>query len=134
MKKLFILLFAFVAFAITSTAQVVFTNSTAADTLTNTDTLTGTKSVTKDLSMLWSVQITTDRISGTLAGVVRIYGSNDGTNYLELPDTIAITNADPFSGVINVGNDFQYKYFKVIYYQTGTSVSVPKFYWYYKSN
>lgn len=121
-----------VAMATASQAQVVITNGSNTDTLTNTDTLSAAKSVTSDANMLWSVQVNTDRVSGTLAGVVRIYGSNDGTNYIVLPDTIAITNADPFSGVINVGHDFQYKYFKVIYYQTGTSVSVPKFYWYYK--
>lgn len=134
MKKLIILLFAFVAFAVTSTAQVVVTNSSGSDSLTNTDTLTATKAVTYDANALWSVQVVTSKSSGTLAGVVRIYGSNDGSNFIELPDTIAVADGSPFTGVINVGNDFQYKYFKVTYFQTGTSVSFPKFYWYYKPN
>lgn len=110
------MLFALVAFAATSSAQVV---ASTADTLTNTDTASIVKMTNQDAYLCYSMQAVVTKISGTLAGTVQLEGSNDGTNYVETGDSLTLVDGAVFSGLINTSTK-QFKYYRAKVYQSGS--------------
>jgi len=65
----------------------------ALDTLTNADTTTYTVTVTGTRSII-SFGTNVTRISGTVAGTIKLYGSVDGTNYTtHAVDSLALSNS-----------------------------------------
>jgi hypothetical protein len=84
---------AFVAFmAITSITwgQTVLTPVT--DTNTNVETRYITTTLLPSNSGNMTFQYVGSKVSGTVAGVVKLQGSLDGVNYLPEPDTLALTD------------------------------------------
>ena len=83
----------------------------ALDTLTDADTTTYTVSVNgKKTNISFQTNIT--KISGTVAGTIKIYGSVDGTNYATTALTsITITDASVNHATVYTVNGYQkYKY------------------------
>lgn len=91
----------------------------ALDTLTNADTTTYTVNITGNRHCItFSTKVT--KISGTVAGTIKIYGSSDGgVTYLTTPlTTINLTDASANLGVSYTSNG--YDYYKVQLISSGT--------------
>lgn len=131
MKKFIFILLAFVAFATVSEAQVV--DAGAADTLTNADTGTFEKKTNQDAYLCYSIQPVINRLSGTLAGTIVLYGSNNDTVYVSTGDTITLTNTATFSTMI-YPVDKQFKYYQVRFVTSGTVSARCRVLFYYKNN
>jgi hypothetical protein len=112
-----------------SSAQIRkdYSNLLTKQTLTNTDTsyiIYQAESSTKNIM----VRLT--KTSGTPAGKVYLYGTIDETNY-DLLDSLTVTNVATqykyftYAGTLDA---LQYYKYKIIFYQTGTAVTIPKFY------
>ncbi len=75
----------------------------AGDTITNTGTIT--RVINGPLSGGWgglSVQVVLTKLSGTGAGTLKIQGSNDGTNYVDIGSAFTITNVATQSTIFYV--------------------------------
>ena len=69
-----------------------------------------------------SIQVTLDRTSGTVAGKVLLYGSNDGTNFVQIKsDSLVAINAASQSKLFDI-SPTKYFYYQTSYVQTGTAV------------
>jgi hypothetical protein len=95
MKRLILLLLmsmvlAFAASPPEASAQIT-TTKTQSDTLTNADTTTLTVPSVMDKESV-NLQVLVKRLSGTLAGSVYLYRSNDNVNF-ELYDSLTLSNA-----------------------------------------
>lgn len=90
----------------------------SADTLTNADTTSKVLTVSGGFSSL-SFQVNVTRLSGTAAGTVVLYASNDGTNYVSTGDTLTLSNQVTNTATWNVGLP-AFAYYKVIAISSGT--------------
>lgn len=131
MKKLFLIATMLLAFAALSNAQSAYfvsnSNGTTLDTVTNT----GVKSQKLPISGyqdVVSIQAVLTNISGTTGGVVRLYGSTDGTNFVRIPTVndagaVAIdslsANANALSKVFRIPTH-SYTYYQISYTGAGT--------------
>lgn len=116
-------------------AQVTVKNNYASylatlDTLTNADTTTYTVEVKgRKSTVSFSTDIT--KISGTVAGTIKIYGSVNGTTFLTTELTsLTITNASTNLGVVYTSNGYQ-KY-KVVLINASGGVCSQRTYLLYK--
>lgn len=91
----------------------------ALDTLTNADTSTYTVTVSGSKSSV-TFQVNVLKISGTIAGFVKLYGSADGTNYTSKAiDSVALENVSWNYTIPRDYNPYAKYQLKVI--TTGTS-------------
>lgn len=128
MKKLFILLFALVAFV--SSAQVFDLKSiysVTSDTVTNTGTVyLTTPSVSAAPATTTTIWVAVTKISGTVGGTITLQGSLDGTNFkaLNTPNTATalatFTAADASATYHWVISGSPFKYYRVSWTGTGT--------------
>jgi hypothetical protein len=145
MKRILTLVLALVAFA--SYGQLTSTNTLTSnsihmkttltsnvDSVTVTDTGTGSLYASFTVKRAASIQALFTKVSGTNAGTVTLYGSNDGVNWEALTDatstptittytrTDAGTYAVPISKTWYLGFH-NVKYYKLSHVGTGTMVS-----------
>lgn len=74
-----------------SSAIAMNDGDTQGDTLTNAATLYHSLKVKESYSSV-GFQVVVSKLSGTIAGTSFIQGSLDGTNYVSISDTLALTN------------------------------------------
>lgn len=117
-------------------AQHQYIWGSTADTLTNADTLTYVWRVKGARVFDINIKLYSDHVSGTAGGTLIGYKSINGVNYEASGDTITIASlsADAMDSETIDLDDFAWPYFKLIYLQTGTAVTVPKVYLYAKEN
>lgn len=121
MKNLFLLFISLVSLVTTSVAQSnVSTMTGSGATVTNT----GSQSMTQTVTLAHrnvSVEVVVTKVSGTVGGKAKLYGSVDGTNYVDLStvDSLALTNTTT-NKYIWVLTSADYKSYKVTVTGTGT--------------
>jgi hypothetical protein len=132
MKKLLFAVAALCLLSFTSFAQtkavssfISELNGTKADTVVNTATKYQVIKATSPASVL-SIQVTATKISGTTAGVVRVFGSNDKVAWVRLLQGAALAAGDSLN-LTNVANA-QTKFFfdqpgRYLYYRVGVTGS-----------
>ena len=128
MKKILFLLFAFtlsiagaLAQEISDVTLISETNATATDTVTNTGVKIVATPSTPGFWDLAGVFVTVTKISGTVAGVVRLVGSYDGTNFFRIAPTDSLNAANVTSNYKSFTlTSYPYKYIGVQYTGTGT--------------
>lgn len=126
MKKLFTLL-TLVMFAFMANAQLAplisTTNNKALDTVTNTASKSLVVAVSGPQSIV-TIVATVTKISGTVAGTVRLLGSIDGVNYTAA-DATTYTATDVAGGQSTswIVTPSKYVNYKVTYTGTGTMVA-----------
>lgn len=99
MKKILFLSTLVLMFSLARGQSAVQTALGALDTLTNADTTTYTVTVSGAKSTL-AFQTNVTKISGTVAGTIKVYGSLDGTNYITTAVTIVtVTDASVNYGI-----------------------------------
>lgn len=83
-----------------------------------------------------TIKLYSDHVSGTAGGTLIGYNSIDGVNYQANGDTITISGvaADAMDAEVISLDNYNYPYYKLIYTQTGTAVTVPRVYVYAKEN
>lgn len=121
MKKVF-LSFVFILFAVVSFAQVK--SFTDADTVTNAgaDTLNLTL---KEYCDNIAIQVFITKVSGTVAGSAKLYGSLDGSNFYSISsDTLAVADVANQSFIWNEA-PAKYVYYRIIVNGSGTMVAIP---------
>ena len=130
MKKLFLVAI-LCAFTVLAHAQsgyfVSNSNGTTLDTVTNTAVKTQKLPIAGYQDIV-SIQVKLTNISGTTGGVVRLYGSTDGTTFVRIPtvtdagataiDSLT-ANANALSKVFRLPTH-AYTYYQVGYTGTGT--------------
>lgn len=88
MKKLFLIAAILLAFSAMANAQSAYfvsnSNGTTLDTVSNNATKTQ-KLPISGFQDIVSIQVKLTNISGTTGGVVRLYGSTDGTTFVRIP-------------------------------------------------
>lgn len=95
------------------------------DTVTNTATKTQSSTAIIQAWKAVGVAVTVTKISGTVAGVVRLHGSADGVNYTRIAPTDSLialnvtTNYKLFNPV-TAGGVWPWKYVRVTYTGVGT--------------
>ncbi len=113
---------------------------TTLDTLTNADTLNFVYRVKSSSrygqTQDFTIKLYSDFVSGTAGGTIIGYNSIDGVNYQANGDTITVTSltADAMDTEVISLDNYLYPYYKLIYLQTGTAVTIPKVYIYTKRN
>jgi hypothetical protein len=93
MKKILFIM-ALTAFGFVANAQLITFSHTATNpngTVTNTGTDTMNASIPGYAAAL-GIQLAVTKTSGTVAGIARLYGSIDGTNYIATGDTLTLTD------------------------------------------
>jgi len=128
MKKILLLLFAFTVTIATALAQEIRevsliseTNATLTDTVTNTGVKIVATPNTPGFWDLAGVSVTITKISGTVAGVARLVGSYDGTNFFRIVPTDSLNAANVTTNIKSfVVTSYPYKYLGVQYTGTGT--------------
>lgn len=134
MKSIFALC-AFVLLSLAAQAQTYpLTSSTgySVDTVTNTGVKTQKISV-KSYAPAGLIQVVVDKISGTVGGKVLLFGSVDGTNYVQIKtDSLVAGNVTTQTKIFDV-SPVKYPFYQVSYTGTGTmaaklrsSISVKK--------
>lgn len=128
MKKFILLCFASaltvsVALAQSTSGSAVLKSSVdhaATDTVVNAATVYQAGAVSFANNHV-AVQTTLTKISGTAAGVVRLYGSLDGTNYVRIAptDSLIVSNVASQSKIFQVPSG-GYSYVRAGYTGTGT--------------
>lgn len=94
----------------------------AGDTIVNTGSVTKTFTATGGYSKV-SVQINVQKVSGTPAGNVVLYGSLDGVNYTSLGDTLKLSNVTTVQTATFAIDGAPYVYYQVSGTGTGTMVA-----------
>jgi len=119
-------LIASMAFAQTIPFKSV-SNSTATDTVTNTGVKLQ-KINTKSASVGALVQVNILKLTGTSAGVVRLFGSVDGTNFIRInkTDSLNVANVTPVQPVIFDVSPNKYPFYQVQVTGSGTSTYTVK--------
>jgi hypothetical protein len=100
----------------------------AGDTITNTGTVSKILQSTGKVSGVVFQTVLT-KLSGTGAGTVAVYGSNDGTNYKSLTGDSTIANVTTQSFVFRIAAPLP-QYLKVLY--TGSGTESVRTHTYYK--
>lgn len=94
----------------------------ASDSLINTDTMTHVISITAGYQSI-AVSPVVTKVSGTVAGTVRIYGSVDGVNYNQI-DSLVLSNQTTNFTIKSYTPIYQN--IKVQYITSGTQTYTPK--------
>ncbi|MCF0059967.1 hypothetical protein MUK70_12010 [Dyadobacter chenwenxiniae] len=92
-------------------------NATVEDTVTNTTPKTQQVGV----GQYWpaaSIKVDLTRISGTLAGMLRTFGSFDNVNFVKT-DSATVTNAATYKRSLDI-SPTKYNFYRVTYTPTGT--------------
>lgn len=153
MKYLFTLLFALVAFAgsaqLTSnsyspnTVHMKTSLTSSVDSVTVTNTGSGSLYVSFSSKSAKSIQVLITKVTGTNAGTMTLYGSEDGVNYVALTDTTSTPTINTYT-VTDAGTyaapqsyvwylrDHSMKYYKLTHAGSGTMVSRFKAIVYYE--
>lgn len=142
MKKLVFLLALFASFAFVNTANAQYVTARvfslqAGDTLNNTDSVVRFFQNTVGIASM-GIQVNLNKISGTVAGKVYLYASNDNRNYTVVDS--ASYNAIPPSGTIFTGTATGYthvaainrstspfQYYAILAVSTGTVSAATQF-------
>ena len=125
MKKFLMIMFSFALLLIFNGADAQIyklrTNAGALfDTVTNTGTVTMTARVPGDGTGI-SVQVNTEKVDGTPAGTAKLYGTVDGSNYVQIAtDTLAVQNVANGSKIWVISGH-PYTSYRVVVTGTGTS-------------
>lgn len=123
MKKILAILSFLMAFAATSYGQRATVMPLAAgDTVVNTGTAAKVITATAGYGGA-AVQATISLLSGTGAGTVGLYGSNDGTNYVQIGSNYTITNTASQTTMFYVSTPLPV-YLKVLATGSGTEQAV----------
>lgn len=107
------------------------------DTITNATADTTVLRIKGNKMQDFNIQLYHDWVSGTAGGTLVLQQSIDGVTYnAEVGDTITFSSVtgDGLDSEVIYKNDFLKPYLKLIYTQTGTTVTVPKAYIYTKQN
>lgn len=123
MKKIYVFLSFLLAFAATSYGQRATVMPLAAgDTVVNTGTSAKVFTATAGYGGV-AVQAKVSLISGTGAGTLGLYGSLDGTNYVQIGSNYTITNTATQSTIFYVSTPLPV-YIKVLATGAGTEQAV----------
>ena len=125
--------------AIINNAYYKYIWGTTSDTLTNADTLNfvfRVKTRSDGKVKNFTIKLYSDFVSGTAGGTLVGYNSIDGVIYQANGDTITVSSltADAMDAEVISLSDYLYPYYKLIYLQSGTAVTIPKVYVYSKKN
>lgn len=104
------------------------TNSTKIDTVVNATTKNQVLKVSKAADIL-SIQVTATKISGTTAGVVRLYGSNDKVAWVRIKagaslaavDSLNLANVSPAQTIIFYDQPSRYLWYRAALTGSGTA-------------
>lgn len=135
MKKLFFI--AVLALSLTVTAQTtrpIITPNTIGNMLSTpthsaTDTITNTTvkyqyAVAKGANITFTAQALVTKVTGTVAGTVKIQGSLDGTNYNDLAGQTAFTLTDVASQSASFSvNPSTHQFYRIVVTPSGTQSS-----------
>lgn len=119
MKKFILILIVFIGITASSNAQMIMSGS---DTIFNGAVV----SVTQDISKAYDVvsfQAVVTKLTGTVAGTVMLEGSNDGTNYLSISDTLTLTDVTTNTKLWTV-DKAPYKYYRLKGTGSGTMSAI----------
>lgn len=127
MKKLIISLFAIVAMAVTSEAQVINMGTQSADTITDAGSKTYNRRLKAGFFRDVSIQIIVNKLSGTAAGTAVVYGAisdnsgtgGDTTAYVPTGDTLVITDQAVNTAIFDYPEG-QYTHYRVVITGSGT--------------
>jgi hypothetical protein len=128
MKKLSLLIIAIAFIGLSASAQSGYfkraSDSKTTDTLTNAATSNLQLPITGYQNVV-SVQALVTKLTGTTAGVVRLYGSLDGTNYVRAnpTDSLTLANAAGIQTKIFIIKDNPYAFYRVGTIGTGTQTT-----------
>ena len=127
MKKLILLITLF-AFTVMASAQ--FTVGVKLANATTDSIKTGALTVTKYISlsagyMNVSIQPVVTKVSGTVGGIARLYGTVDGTNYIATKDTLTLTDIATNTVIWKITTSPYAKY-KIVAVGTGTMNAVMR--------
>lgn len=118
--------------------QYVYIFGSAADTLKNADTLEYVFRIKGDQTFDIKTQLYNNHVSGTANLKVKTYKSIDGVNYVVTATADSITSAsvtgDGLDSEELTFSDVMFTYLKVIIWQSGTAVTVPKMYFVTRKN
>lgn len=128
MKKILILLFLFALLGSTSAqfASGLMIKQTTSDTI-KTGALTVTKYITLTSGYnAVGIQSVVTKVDGTPAGNAKLYGSIDGTNYVQISaDTLAIANVATSTKIWTL-TGIPYAKLKLVYTGVGTMRALEK--------
>ena len=114
----------------------VYMGGTTADTLKNADTLEFVIRIKGDYKGDFKIQVYNDYVSGTAGGKFKTYQSIDGITYTVTAAadsiTVAALGADALDSEVISLDGYLSPYLKLYYTQSGTAVTVPRFYIYTK--
>lgn len=136
MKKIIFAIAICIASFTASQAQIesAFTMTGNGDTITNTGTKTNTLKVKTSANVV-GIHTVITKISGTVAGTVTLQGSNDGTTYLTVDTTLAVSKKVTFTatntatqGVYFTIKDSPYLYLRISYTGSGTMAASMRSY------
>lgn len=128
MKKFIIIL---VALFIATVANAQFASGKQLPQVTTDSIKTGALTVTKYITLTGgystvSVQAVITKVSGTPAGNGKLYGTIDGTNYVQIgTDTLAIANQTTSTKIWTITN-IPYAKLKIVYTGVGTMNALAK--------
>lgn len=123
------LVFALGLFAVQANAQSRL--APTEDTLTNADTSYLVASRFSSAYDVVTFQVNIEKVSGTVAGNATIQGSLDNVNFVKASDSVAtLTNGDNVL-IWSIGQA-KYPFYRVQVTTSGTQVSVPEGYVWYK--
>lgn len=131
MKKLITIILLFAAIGVKAQTN---TGSFASDDYSNgIDTVTNTGSKTQTLSLagywdIFTIQCRVAKISGTVGGVIQLYGNISSNSYV-LIATDTVTNTAGFKSYSFSVNPSIYSHYEVIYTGTGTMSAGFNTYW-----
>jgi hypothetical protein len=130
MKKVAIISSLCMLFAIASTAQsysgfMRSPTSTRAnvDTVKNTATVSQTITVTNTPSIV-ALQPVVTKLTGTVGGVIRVFGSLDGKNFVRInnTDSLVVTNIAMSTKIFTIPTPY-YAHYRLTFTGTGTQTS-----------
>lgn len=129
MKKILILSLAFlIAFGAKAQTSLTLYNtlgpgSITSDTVTNTGTGILQADASRFSGNVTSVQCTVAKTSGTVAGTLSLYGSNDGSNYAIISDSVYTATNVASQSFIWILSGSPVKHYRVSYTGSGTMVA-----------
>lgn len=127
MKRIFVLLFGLMMFGLMQPqAQTLITWTKSADSLLNTTPVNLILRVSGSYDhAVFGLAVT--KVSGTVAGNAKLYGSVDGTNYQLIraaADSLAITDVTTNFKVWEM-DSIKYPYYKIVATGKGTMKALP---------
>jgi hypothetical protein len=129
MKRFLTLAILVTGLSVASFAQANSGYMKSSPTHANTDTLTNAATVTQTIAIpgynaVVTIQPVITRVTGTAAGVVRLFGSIDGTNYVRVnpTDSLLMTNVATQSKIFTISPS-AYTHYRITVAGSGTQSS-----------